>query len=102
MVFSTGTRFGRYEIRSPLGAGGMGEVYLAEDTQLGRSVALKFLPPQFTDDEDRLRRFKQEARATSALNHPNIITIFEIGEEGGAHFMATEFIEGVNLRQHMA
>src|SRR5215213_3397984 len=102
MVFSAGTLFGRYEIRSPLGAGGMGEVYLAEDTHLSRSVALKLLPPQFTDDEDRLRRFKQEARATSALNHPNIITIFEIGEANGAHFMATEFIDGANLRQYMA
>jgi serine/threonine protein kinase/TolB-like protein/Tfp pilus assembly protein PilF len=101
MVFSAGTRFGRYEIRSPLGAGGMGEVYLAEDTHLQRPVALKLLPPQFTANEDRLRRFKQEARATSALNHPNIITIFEIGEEGGTHFMATEFIDGVNVRQHM-
>ncbi|HEY6189038.1 MAG TPA: protein kinase [Pyrinomonadaceae bacterium] len=102
MVFSAGTRFGRYEIRSPLGAGGMGEVYLAEDTQLRRVVALKFLPPQFTNDADRLRRFKQEARATSALNHPNIITIFEIGEANDAHFIATEFIDGTNLREHMA
>ncbi|HEX8142822.1 MAG TPA: protein kinase [Pyrinomonadaceae bacterium] len=101
MVFSAGTLFGRYEIGSPLGAGGMGEVYLARDTHLQRRVALKFLPPHFTDDEDRLRRFKQEARATSALNHPNIITIFEIGEANGAHFMATEFIDGVNLRQHI-
>src|SRR3954469_19910464 len=102
MVFNPGTRFGRYEIRSAIGAGGMGEVYLAEDTQLARPVALKLLPAQFTRDEDRLRRFQQEARATSALNHPNIITIFEIGEANGAHFMATEFIVGTNLRQHMA
>lgn len=102
MVFSAGTLFGRYEIRSALGAGGMGEVYLARDTQLERPVALKLLPAKFTSDEDRLRRFKQEARATSALNHPNIITIFEIGEANGAHFIATEFIDGVNLRQHMS
>jgi serine/threonine protein kinase/TolB-like protein/Tfp pilus assembly protein PilF len=102
MVFSPGTRFGRYEIRSAIGAGGMGEVYLALDTQLQRPVALKLLPVRFTRDEDRLRRFQQEARATSALNHPNIITIFEIGEANGAHFMATEFIDGANLRQHMA
>ncbi|HEX8138834.1 MAG TPA: protein kinase [Pyrinomonadaceae bacterium] len=102
MPFKAGTRFGRYEIRSPLGAGGMGEVYLASDTALARPVALKFLPPEFTADEDRLLRFQQEARATSALNHPNIITIYEIGEEGGAHFIATEFIDGLNLRQHMA
>src|ERR1043165_2873891 len=102
MVFSPGTRFGRYEIRSAIGAGGMGEVYLADDTQLMRPVALKLLPVQFTRDEDRLRRFQQEARATSALNHPNIITIFEIGEANGAHFMATEFIVATTLRQHMA
>jgi serine/threonine protein kinase/TolB-like protein/Tfp pilus assembly protein PilF len=101
MLFSAGTQFGRYKIRSPLGAGGMGEVYLAEDTHLQRPVALKFLPPRFTADEARLRRFKQEARATSALNHPNIITIFEIGEAEGTHFIATEFIDGVNLRRHM-
>src|SRR5215210_3733408 len=102
MVFSAGTLFGRYEIRSPLGAGGMGEVYLARDTQLERPVALKLLPAKFTSDEDRLLRFKQEARTTSALNHPNIITIFEIGEANGAHYIATEFIDGVNLRQHMS
>ncbi|HYY57631.1 MAG TPA: protein kinase, partial [Pyrinomonadaceae bacterium] len=102
MVFKAGTRFGRYEVRSQLGAGGMGEVYLAQDTQLERRVAIKLLPLQFTRDEDRLRRFKQEARAISALNHPNIITIFEIGEQDGVHFMATEFIDGVNLRQHAA
>jgi serine/threonine protein kinase/TolB-like protein/Tfp pilus assembly protein PilF len=98
MNVAAGTRYGRYEIRSPLGAGGMGEVYLALDTQLERLIALKLLPAQFTSDDDRLRRFEQEARAISVLNHPNIITIFEIGEANETHFIATEFINGVTLR----
>ncbi|MDT4898358.1 MAG: eukaryotic-like serine/threonine-protein kinase [Acidobacteriota bacterium] len=101
-MIEAGTRFGRYEIRSPLGAGGMGEVYLAHDSQLDRPVALKLLPPDVTRDEDRLRRFQQEARATSALNHPNILTIFEIGESAGTHFIATEFIDGITLREALA
>jgi serine/threonine-protein kinase len=90
-----------YRIISKLGAGGMGEVYLAEDTRLDRKVALKILPEEFTKSEDRLRRFTQEARAASALNHPNIITIYDIGQSGEAHFIATEFIEGRTLGQHM-
>jgi serine/threonine protein kinase len=98
MNVAAGTRYGRYEIRSPLGAGGMGEVYLALDTQLERLIALKLLPAQFTSDADRLRRFEQEARAISVLNHPNILTIFEIGEANGTNFIATEFINGVTLR----
>ncbi|HEV7842429.1 MAG TPA: serine/threonine-protein kinase, partial [Pyrinomonadaceae bacterium] len=101
MTISAGTHFGRYEIRSPIGAGGMGEVYLAYDAQLDRPVALKLLPQDVTKDEDRLRRFQQEARATSALNHPNILTIFEIGEAEGTYFIATEFIDGVTLREYM-
>src|SRR5947208_3771021 len=80
----------------------MCDVYLVQDTVLGRQVALKLLPAQFTRDADRLRRFEQEARAASALNHPNIITIHEIGELDGAHFIVTEFIEGQTLRQQMA
>ncbi len=103
MANSAGTCLGRYEIRSPLGAGGMGEVYLAWDTRLGRAVALKLLPAHFTGDEDRLRRFEQEACAASALNHPNILTIYEIGwVDDAAPFIATEFIEGVTLRQHIS
>jgi serine/threonine protein kinase/TolB-like protein/Tfp pilus assembly protein PilF len=102
MTIPAGTNFGRYEIRSPIGAGGMGEVYLAHDAQLDRPVALKLLPSDVTRDEDRLRRFQQEARATSALNHPNILTIFEIGESDGTNFIATEFIDGVTLRDYMA
>lgn len=99
MSLPEGTRLGHYEIRSQLGAGGMGEVYLAEDERLGRLVALKILPAAFLDSRERLHRFEQEARAASALNHPNIITIHEIDEDNGTHFIATEFIEGVTLRQ---
>ncbi|MGA9770213.1 MAG: protein kinase [Blastocatellia bacterium] len=90
-----------YRIISRLGAGGMGEVYLAEDTQLGRRVALKILPPDFINDEERLLRFEQEALAASALNHPNIITIHEVGWETGTRYIATEFIEGETLRQRL-
>ena len=102
MALTAGTQLGRYEIRSQLGAGGMGEVYFARDTRLGRPVALKLLSAEFTTNKDRLRRFEQEARATSALNHPNIITIHEIGQADTTHYIATEFIDGVTLRQHMA
>jgi serine/threonine protein kinase len=98
----TGQMVGQYEIISLLGMGGMGEVYLAQDGKLKRKVALKLLPASYTKDADRLRRFEQEARAASALNHPNIITIYEIGEANGTHFIATEFIEGETLRQRAA
>ncbi len=101
-----GREFGAYRIESLLGAGGMGEVWLARDSRLDRQVALKLLPARFTQDEARVRRFVREARAASALNHPNILTIHEIGqasaEAGGAHFIATEFVEGETLRQHVA
>ena len=99
MAVPSGTQLGRYEIRSLLGSGGMGQVYLAQDLQLRRLVALKLLLPEFTRDEDRLRRFKQEAFAASALNHPNIFTIFEIGQKDEIHFIATEYIDGLSLRQ---
>ncbi|MBV9210174.1 MAG: protein kinase, partial [Acidobacteria bacterium] len=101
MNIPAGTRFGRYEIRSHLGAGGMGHVYLAQDTRLERTVALKVLPADVARDQQRMHRFIQEAKAASALNHPNIITIYEIGEEDSAHFISTEFIAGETLRQHM-
>src|SRR5262249_56185850 len=85
-----------------MGAGGMGEIYLAQDARLNRKVAIKLLPERYTQDPERLRRFEQEAQAASALNHPNIITIFEIGEAEGRHFIATEYIEGTTLRRRMA
>ena len=91
-----------YRILEKLGAGGMGEVYLAEDTRLGRKVAIKLLTQDLTQDRDRLRRFDLEAYAASALNHPNIITIFEMGDEEGRHFIVTEFVDGVTLRTHLA
>ena len=96
---AAGTHLGHYRILSPLGAGGMGEVYLAEDTKLDRRVALKVLPAQYTQDEDRLRRFVQEAKAASALNHPNIITIHEIGEAQAGHFIVMELVQGRTLRE---
>ncbi len=96
-----GRRLGRYEIRSLLGQGGMGEVYLAHDTQLNRPAALKIISPGFARDDHRLGRFRQEALATSALNHPNIITIYEIGSAEGVEFIATEFIEGMSLREKL-
>jgi serine/threonine protein kinase len=96
-----GQRVGHYQIISTLGKGGMGEVYLAEDTRLGRKMALKFLPADFTSNPERLRRFEQEARAASSLNHPNIITIYEVGKADKLSFIAMEFIDGETLRQKM-
>src|SRR2546421_3180936 len=96
---SSGTRLGRYEIRSKIGAGGMGEVYLAEDSQLHRKVALKILPVELTQNKDRLRRFELEAQSAAALNHPHIAHIYEIGEADGVHFIAMEFVDGLTLRQ---
>ncbi|MDT4898267.1 MAG: eukaryotic-like serine/threonine-protein kinase [Acidobacteriota bacterium] len=101
-AFPPGTRFGRYEIRSQLGVGGMGEVYLAEDTKLNRAVALKFLPLEVASDQKRMQRFNQEAHAISALNHPNIITIYEIEQDAPVPYITTEYIEGVTLRDRMA
>ena len=92
----------RYRVGRLIGAGGMGEVYLAEDETLNRKVALKILPVRFTQDEERVRRFQREARAASALNHPNIITIHEIGHSDSVHYIATEYIEGETLRERMA
>jgi serine/threonine-protein kinase len=99
MTLPTGTRLGPYEIVAPLGAGGMGEVYLAEDSRLHRKVALKILPSDMAANEDRMRRFQQEATAAAALNHPNIAHIYEIGESDGTNFIAMEFVEGVALRE---
>jgi Tol biopolymer transport system component len=98
MALTSGTKLGPYEILSPLGAGGMGEVYRAKDTRLGRDVALKILPESFARDADRLRRFQQEARAVAALNHPNILAIHDIGEQAGSPFLVSELLEGESLR----
>jgi len=101
MDMASGTQLGHYAIRSKIGAGGMGEVFLAEDTRLERKVALKILPEKLSIDTEGLRRFKQEAKAASALNHPNIITVYEIGEQDGTNFIASEFIEGKTLRESL-
>src|SRR6266849_4740717 len=101
MALTPGEKLGRYEIKSQLGAGGMGEVYLAQDTKLDRKVALKILPADVAAHQDRMRRFVQEAKATSALNHPNIITIHEIEQSDSVNFIATEFIDGQTLRERM-
>jgi eukaryotic-like serine/threonine-protein kinase len=99
MAITPGMYLGRYEIRSKLGAGGMGEVYLAQDTQLRRPVAIKFLPPEFSAQTERLHRFEQEAYAVAALNHPNIAHVYEIGEADGTRFIVMEFIDGQTLRE---
>src|SRR5438445_12354960 len=111
-MLNSGTRLGRYEIRAKIGEGGMGEVYLAEDTRLHRKVALKVLPADLASNQDRMRRFEQEATAAAALNHPNIAHIYEIGSSPLAvrgadshsttnqetHYIAMEFIDGQTLR----
>jgi eukaryotic-like serine/threonine-protein kinase len=98
MSLTAGTKLGPYEILAPIGAGGMGEVYRAKDTRLGRDVALKILPDSFARDADRLRRFEQEARAVAALNHPNILAIHDIGQFNGSPFLVSELLEGSSLR----
>jgi eukaryotic-like serine/threonine-protein kinase len=102
MALSPGTRFGQYEIGTQLGVGGMGEVYLAIDSRLDRRVALKILPEKLADNEDRMRRFVQEAKATAALNHPNIAQIYEIGKERGLNYIALEYVDGKTLRHCLA
>jgi hypothetical protein len=97
MTLEAGTRLGAYEVLSPLGAGGMGEVYRARDTRLGREVAVKVLPEELSEQKDRLARFEQEARAASALNHPNIVTIHEVGFEGERPFIAMELVDGKSV-----
>ncbi len=100
MKLENGTVINQYKIISAIGKGGMGEVFLAEDTKLDRKVALKILPSEFADDADRMNRFVREAKSASALNHPNIITIHEIGESDGTHFIATEYIDGKTLTKY--
>lgn len=101
MSLAAGTRLGRYEIHSLVGEGGMGEVYLADDRQLERTVALKVLHDEVASDPQRMRRFVQEAKTTSALNHPNILTVHEVGQVDSVHFIATEFIDGITLRERV-
>jgi len=101
MNIATGTLLGRYEIRALIGAGGMGEVYRARDTSLGRDVAIKVLPPGLSQDKERLHRFEQEARATSSLNHPNILVIFDIGTFEGSTYVVSELLEGETLRDRL-
>ena len=96
------TALSHYRIVSKIGAGGMGEVYLAQDTRLDRKVAIKFLHEEFSKDLDKLGRFIQEAKAASALNHPNILTVYEIGEVDGKNYIATELIDGKTLREHLS
>src|SRR5258705_2345522 len=99
---SANTTLSHYRILSKIGAGGMGEVYLAQDTKLDRKVAIKFLHEEFSKDADKLNRFVQEAKAASALNHPNILTVYEIGEVDGKNYIATELIDGKTLREHLS
>jgi eukaryotic-like serine/threonine-protein kinase len=98
MALTAGDRVGPYQIISPVGSGGMGEVYRAKDPRLGRDVAVKVLPAQFSVDADRLRRFEQEARAAAALNHPNILAVHDIGRRDGAPYIGSELLEGQTLR----
>ena len=102
MTLVSGTRIGAYEVVSSVGAGGMGEVYRARDTRLQRDVAIKILPSEFSADGDRLRRFEQEARATSALNHPNILTVHDLGTHDGAPYIVSELLEGETVRSRLA
>jgi Tol biopolymer transport system component len=101
MALISGTKLGPYEILSTLGAGGMGEVYRARDTRLGREVAIKVLPESFSQDPDRLRRFEQEARTVAALNHPNILAVYDFGSQDGTHYMVCELLEGETLRKRL-
>ncbi|MGE5413507.1 MAG: serine/threonine-protein kinase, partial [Syntrophomonadaceae bacterium] len=102
MPLTSGSRLGPYEIVSPIGAGGMGEVYKAKDPRLGREVAIKVLPASFSADADRLRRFEQEAKAAGLLNHPNITAIHDIGTHDGAPYVVQELLEGETLRSLLA
>src|SRR5437762_2513151 len=99
MAMASDSQVGPYKIGALIGAGGMGEVYRARDSRLQRDVAVKVLPTSYTTDQDRLRRFEQEARAVAALNHPNIVSIYDIGTAEGAPYIVSELLEGETLRQ---
>jgi eukaryotic-like serine/threonine-protein kinase len=101
MALTTGTILGQYEIRSPIGSGGMGEVYRAHDTRLDREVAIKVLPESVTSNPDRLHRFEQEARAAAALNHPNILAVYQMATHDGVSYLVSELLEGETLRERL-
>ena len=101
MSLTSGAKLGPYEIQSPLGAGGMGEVYRARDTRLDRGVAIKLLPENFSSDSDRLQRFQHEARILSSLNHPNLLAIFDVGSQNGSQYLVSELLEGETLRERL-
>src|SRR5437879_13916401 len=102
MTIAAGTKLGRYEIRSKIGAGGMGEVYRARDEKLNREVAIKVLPATLSQDADRLRRFEQEAQAAGTLNHPNILAVYDVGTHDSAPYVVSELLEGETLRERLA
>ena len=102
MTLAPGTKLGRYEIRSKIGEGGMGEVYLARDIEIGRDVAVKVLPATFSAEQERLKRFQQEACAAGALNHPNILSIYDVGKHDGSPYVVSELLEGETLRKRIA
>src|SRR5512145_1567691 len=101
MRFAPGQNLGPYELVAPLGAGGMGEVYRARDSRLGRDVAIKVLPKHLTNDREYLDRFEQEARAAAALNHPNILAVYDIGQHAGSPFIVSELLDGQTLRERL-
>src|SRR5271156_187294 len=101
MILASGTRLGPYEILAPIGEGGMGVVYRAKDGRLGRDVAIKVLSEEFSEDPDRVRRFKQEARAAGMLNHPNILAVYDLGTHEGQLYLVTELLEGETLRTRL-
>ncbi|MEE4271347.1 MAG: protein kinase, partial [Thermoanaerobaculales bacterium] len=101
MTLSQGDHLGRYEILGPIGAGGMGEVWRALDTELDRQVAVKVLPESFASDENRLERFQREAKALAALSHPNLLDIYDVGATDGIHYAVTELLEGDTLRERI-
>ena len=100
-MLAAGTRIGPYEVVSAIGAGGMGEVYRARDPRLNRDVAVKVLPPSFSSDPQRLQRFEQEAHATAALNHPNILAVHDTGQQDGSPYIVSELLEGETLREKL-
>ena len=102
MALSAGTRLGLYEILSALGSGGMGEVYRARDTKLGREVAIKVLPEAFLFDPDRVARFEREAKVLASLNHPHIAALYGMEESGGRHFLVMELVEGETLAERLS